>query len=109
MANTSEMFRTFVQFLTPLNLSLFAVAVFALHSIKNKFRRGLRTLPGPTLAAYSGLWRYLDVRSGQAHKTAINLHRKHGSLVRIGPNHVSISDPREIKKIYGLKSGYTKV
>ncbi|RSM09057.1 hypothetical protein CDV31_007824 [Fusarium ambrosium] len=108
MANTSEIFRTYVRYLTPLNLALFTVSIFILHSIRNKFRRGLRTLPGPTLAAYSGLWRYLDVRSGQAHKTAINLHRKHGSLVRIGPNHVSISDPREIKKIYGLKSGYTK-
>ncbi|KAH7137812.1 cytochrome P450 [Dactylonectria macrodidyma] len=84
------------------------IALVFLYLLSNKYRRGLSSLPGPRLAAYSSLWRYLDVRGGQAHQTAIRLHRKYGEIVRIGPNHVSVSDPREIKKIYGLKSGYTK-
>ena len=41
--------------------------------------------------------------------TAIALHKKYGPLVRIGPNHVSVSDPKAINIIYGLKTGFTKV
>ncbi|KPM35679.1 hypothetical protein AK830_g10879 [Neonectria ditissima] len=93
---------------TPSVIFLAVCAVILVSLLRNKFRPGLRTIPGPRLAAYTALWRWHDVRQGQAHKTAIDLHRKHGFLVRVGPNHVSISDPREIKKIYGLKSGYTK-
>lgn len=94
---------------TPSTVLIFVCAIIAVSLLRNKFRSGLRNIPGPTLAAYTALWRWHDVRKGQAHETAIKLHRKYGPLVRIGPNHVSVSDPREIKKIYGLKSGYTKV
>jgi hypothetical protein len=80
-----------------------------IHLLRNKYGRGLAKLPGPWLAAYTGLWRWKDVRSGKAHQRAIELHRKYGPIVRVGPHHVSISDPQEIKNIYGLKSGYTKV
>lgn len=88
------------------------VAAFLLlfiHLLRNKYGRGLAMLPGPWLAAYTGLWRWKDIRSGKAHQRAIELHRKYGSIVRIGPHHVAISDPQEINNIYGLKSGYTKV
>lgn len=86
-----------------------SLAVAALCLLRNKFRPGLCSIPGPALAAYSALWRWYDVSKGNAQWTAIQLHRKHGPLVRIGPNHISVGDPREIKNIYGLKSGYTKV
>lgn len=88
------------------------VAAFVLlfiQLLRNKYGRGLAMLPGPWLAAYTGLWRRKDVRSGKAHQSAIKLHCKYGPIVRVGPHHVSISDPQEIKNIYGLKSGYTKV
>lgn len=49
------------------------------------------------------------MRQGHAEKTAIELHRKCGPLVGIGPDHVSVSDAREISNIYGLKTGLTKV
>lgn len=35
------------------------------------------------------------------HRTMISLHKKHGKLVRTGPNEVSISDLTAIRKIYG--------
>lgn len=88
---------------------LAAIGILIARLLQNKFRYQLRNIPGPTLASYTSLWRLYDVCEGQAHKTAIELHRKHGSLVRIGPKHVSVSDPREIANIYGLNKGYTKV
>ncbi|KAF5010518.1 hypothetical protein FDECE_3335 [Fusarium decemcellulare] len=108
MTNQPETIQAFPPVTTPLKIGSLVLLIFAFYLIKNKYRPGLRTLPGPRLAAYTSLWRWLDVRNGQAHKTAITLHRKYGPVVRIGPNHVSVSDPREIKNIYGLKSGYTK-
>lgn len=94
-------------------LKAYSVHIFlglvAIRLLRNKFKSGLRGIPGPTLAAWTGLWRFFDVQKGQAHWTHIHLHKKYGSLVRIGPNHVSVGDPAEIANIYGLNKGYTKV
>ncbi|KAI1801715.1 cytochrome P450 [Daldinia bambusicola] len=106
--NTSSILATLASLPLPLAIASLLVIGIASRLLYNRFRKDLRDIPGPTAAAYTGLWRLLDVRGGQAHKTHIKLHRKHGSLVRIGPNHVSVSDPREINHIYGPKSQYTK-
>jgi hypothetical protein len=37
-----------------------------------------------------------------------DLHRKHGKLVRVGPNHVSISDGDTIPQIYGISTKFIK-
>jgi hypothetical protein len=93
--------------------SIAALVVFfvflILRLLNNKFRRGLNSIPGPTLAAYTSLWRLVAVWNGHAHLTHIRLHEQHGPLVRIGPNHVSVSDPAAIPIIYGLKSRFYKV
>ena len=87
---------------------LAVLAFWVARSIYNKFQSGLRDIPGPTAAAYTKLWRLHDVWKGTSHLTAIELHRKHGPLVRIAPNHVSISDPDFIPIIYSIKEDYTK-
>lgn len=87
-------------------LLLLAIAANLLY---NRFRPGLRHIPGPTLAKYTRLWRFYNVWKGDAHHTAIELHKKYGPLVRIGPTHVSVGDPKEIGNIYGLNKGFTKV
>ncbi|KAK7227435.1 hypothetical protein V2G26_015438 [Clonostachys chloroleuca] len=38
----------------------------------------------------------------------MELHKKYGDFVRIGPNHVSINNPGAIPLIYGHKTGFTK-
>lgn len=87
---------------------LLSALALAIHLISNKYKNGLQKIPGPTLAAYSGFWRAHDVWKGDAHKTAIRLHKQHGTLVRVAPNVVSVSDPDEISTIYGLKPGFVK-
>jgi hypothetical protein len=87
---------------------LVAFAALALWLAYNKLQAGLRSVPGPTVAAYTKLWRLYDVYRGQAHFTAIALHKQYGSVVRIGPNHVSLSDPSLIPLIYGTKENFTK-
>lgn len=87
-------------------LVLLSAAVVYL--LRNKYYNGLSKYPGPWLAAYTNWWRYFDVRACHAEKTHIELHRKHGDIVRLGPNVLSFADPRAIKAIYGLNKGMTK-
>ncbi|KAK5163774.1 uncharacterized protein LTR77_010448 [Saxophila tyrrhenica] len=65
-------------------------------------------IPGPVLAGFTDLWRFFVVRSRKSHETYLALHKKHGDLVRIGPNCISICKPDLIPAIYGIGKGYVK-
>ena len=84
------------------------IALVIIRLAYNKFQPGVWRIPGPTAAAYTKLWRVYDVWRGTAHLTAIDLHRKHGALVRIAPNHVSVADPDFIPEFYNIREDYTK-
>lgn len=89
----------------------FAVVLTVLVSylLKNRFNRGLDKYPGPFLASLTDWWRFLDVYGRQPEVTHINLHARHGDIVRLGPNTLSFSDPKAVKSIYGLNKGFIKV
>ncbi|KAI0024608.1 cytochrome P450 [Xylariomycetidae sp. FL0641] len=65
-------------------------------------------VPGPFLASISNLPRLVWVKSGNAHWKHIALHEKYGDLVRIGPNTISIGDPRHLSSIYGIGANFKK-
>ncbi|KAB8229879.1 cytochrome P450 [Aspergillus alliaceus] len=88
-------------------LYIFAV-LFLLHICKLYLNNGLNRYPGPVLARFTDLWRFVDVWKRQPHETHIALHRKHGDVVRIGPNTLSFGSPAAAKVIYGLNKGFTK-
>jgi len=94
---------TFLQFavllslLVPLCLKVYSVLYGPLSSY-----------PGPVLAKFTNLWRLIDVWKGGHHNTLCELHRKHGSIVRIGPNQLSLSDPEWIQSVYRVKSPLEK-
>jgi hypothetical protein len=94
--------------LSPLLPLVFALLTLSYYLLTKATNPALRSIPGPSLAAYTKLWRLYDVYKGRSHLTAIALHAKHGKLVRIAPNVISISDPEEIPKIYGVKGHFTK-
>lgn len=82
-----------------------AVAYFA----KNYFNHGLHKYPGPILASLTDWWRFFDVLGRRPDITQNKLHRKHGDIVRLGPNVLSFSSPAALKSIYGLNKGFIKV
>lgn len=83
-------------------------AAIAAICLKNYFKNGLNKHPGPALASVSDWWRFWDVYRRRPDITQLALHRKHGDVVRLGPNCLSFSNPRAIKQIYGLNKGMTK-
>lgn len=81
---------------------------FVSYFVRNYFNRGLNKYPGPLLASITDWWRFFDVYNKRPEVTHIELHAKHGDVVRLGPNALSFSDPKAIKAIYGLNKGYVK-
>ena len=77
--------------------------------VYQKFRPGLRSIPGPFLASFTDLWRFLAVYDSRFEVTLQALHDKYGDLVRVGPNCISVGDPREVRQIYGISRLFQKV
>lgn len=69
----------------------------------------LKTLPGPLVARLSAYYRVWLLSTGKGPVKYLELHRDYGPVVRTGPNHVSLSDPALIPKIYDLKGKFAKV
>ncbi|KAK3941462.1 hypothetical protein QBC46DRAFT_431297 [Diplogelasinospora grovesii] len=76
--------------------------------VKNRYNKGLNKYPGPFLASLTDWWRFWDVYRRRPERTHIALHKKHGDVVRLGPNVLSFADPDALKVIYGLNKGFVK-
>ncbi|KAM9877459.1 hypothetical protein VD0002_g2455 [Verticillium dahliae] len=68
----------------------------------------LRKYPGPYLAGWTNLWRFYHVLNLDSHLVVARLHEKHGPVVRIGPNLLSLKDPALIKTIYKYQDDWVK-
>ncbi|EXL60719.1 hypothetical protein FOCG_00012 [Fusarium oxysporum f. sp. radicis-lycopersici 26381] len=73
--------------------------------------KGLRKYPaaGPFgIAAITPLWLMYYNYYGIRWTAVERAHKKHGTIVRISPNHLSFSEPTSYKDIYGHKSSIIK-
>jgi hypothetical protein len=84
-------------------------SLLLLYLLQQYFHNGLHRYPGPVMAKFTDLWRFLDVHGRRPDITHNALHRKYGDVVRLGPNTLSFASPSAIKVIYGLNKGFTKV
>jgi hypothetical protein len=94
-----------------LMLSHWAVIFFTIliwKILSSRYGRGLSRVPGPFFPTLSPLPRLWSVYRGFSHNDDIALHKAYGPLVRIAPNLISVSDPREINKIYGTGTNFIK-
>ncbi|KAJ0304863.1 hypothetical protein COL516b_005640 [Colletotrichum fioriniae] len=66
----------------------------------------LRQFPGPLIGRFSYLWLISNARSGRPAEHFTNLNRKHGSLVRIGPNDLVTDDPDILRRMNAARSTY---
>lgn len=62
-------------------------------------------IPGPLLARFTDLYRFLSVYRRNPHNEQNDLHKRyrgHSDLVRLGPNTISVSGPGYIQQIYAI-------
>lgn len=85
----------------------FLLAVLLVHLARTYWK--LKDIPGPFFAKFTNLQRVLWVRSKRSHAIHQELHQRFGSVVRFGPNMVSISDPAAIAQVYPMRPGLPKV
>ncbi|KAJ5281445.1 hypothetical protein N7478_006817 [Penicillium angulare] len=72
------------------------------------FLSPLRSIPGPFLAKVTDFWRSIHTYRGRVDLKHLELHRRYGTAVQIGPNCVSISDPALIRIIYSTRNPWKK-
>ncbi|KAF5990063.1 cytochrome P450 monooxygenase [Fusarium bulbicola] len=90
-------------------LPYFVVALFTwfiLSSIVSWYR--LRHIPGPFFGKFSYLWLAYITITGAQHNHLVNLNRRYGPIVRVGPNEVLVDDPDLVRKVSSTKNTYTK-
>lgn len=77
-------------------------------AISTRYRHDLRKIPGPFLASFTNLDRIWSSAKGNQMDYHLSLHSKHGRLVRVGPNHVSVSGGNAIHQLYSISSKFYK-
>lgn len=65
-------------------------------------------IPGPKLAAMTSAWITWVDFGGKRSETIDKLHRKHGKVVRVGPNELSFTGMEAMQKIYGAGTTFSK-
>ena len=69
----------------------------------------LRHIPGPIVCHCTDLLRVFHQARGQLLPWLTAVHEKYGTVVRIGPNCVSVSDPTKVPTIYTMHGEFIKV
>lgn len=68
----------------------------------------LRRFPAPGFAGFSDLWALRYHWTNSRYRAVHDAHQRLGSIVRIQPHHLSFTDPRALKDIYGHGSTIMK-
>ncbi|KAH7303072.1 putative cytochrome P450 [Stachybotrys elegans] len=67
----------------------------------------LNRFPGPIGARLTSFWFSWRLRNSDCFCQLLELHEQHGPIVRIGPNNLSIADPKAVNTVYSFDSRYT--
>jgi cytochrome P450 len=92
-------------------LNLTYLALFfgiLLRSLYRIFWHPLQHIPGPLLPKITHLWLYYHSYIGDEASIIDRLHAKYGTVIRVSPNEVDISDPDAISPIYVSRGGFAK-
>lgn len=72
------------------------------------FFHPLASVPGPFFAKFTAFWYVYRSYRGDVMSHVRKLHRKHGNVVRVGPNTVDIADGAVLGPIYVERGGFMK-
>ncbi|KAF3771152.1 cytochrome P450 [Cryphonectria parasitica EP155] len=83
------------------------ITIYVLFSVLASYWR-LRDMPGPFWAKFTDAQRMSWVFTKKAETIHLDLHKKYGEFVRLGPNMISLSDPVAIPELYPMRPGFIK-
>ncbi|KAJ5135232.1 uncharacterized protein N7515_004510 [Penicillium bovifimosum] len=93
-------------------ISLFVCILLLAVTIYNSRKSGLSHIPGPFLARYTDAWNlwlaWSTLHNGTGPSSYRKLQAKYGSVIRTGPNSVTVLDPSAVPTIYGVRSHLAK-
>ncbi|KAI1355867.1 cytochrome P450 [Xylaria sp. FL0043] len=73
-----------------------------------RYASPLRSLPGPFLASCTRLWKIRSTMSENTQWEHVELHKKYGPVVRIGPNEVSFASPQVARNLLSAGKRFYK-
>ncbi|KAL8710764.1 MAG: hypothetical protein Q9220_004782 [cf. Caloplaca sp. 1 TL-2023] len=76
--------------------------------LRNVFFHPLGRIPGPFWAKFTSIWHIYHSWKGNECTLIQHYHKKHGKIIRIGPNNVDIADGAALAPIYVDKGGFIK-
>ncbi|KAI1419717.1 cytochrome P450 [Xylaria sp. FL1777] len=76
--------------------------------VYRRYASPLRSIPGPFLASCTRLWKIRSTISENTQWEHVDLHRKYGPVVRIGPNEVSFSSPQVARNLLSAGKRFYK-
>lgn len=88
-------------------LSFWTVALLSLCAYR-VIHHPLSHIPGPLLPKLTSLWLYYHAYVGDEVTAIHRLHARYGSIVRVAPNEIDISDADAVGPIYISKGGFPK-
>src|SRR6185312_14523257 len=91
-----------------LPLLTYALPVLFLLALVRNYNAVPRTVPGPAVARFTNLYRFFSVLFFNPHDDQTQLHKRHGPVVRLGPDVVSVQGADFVTQIYGIGKGFIK-
>ena len=84
-----------------LTILLYALPVLTISYLITTYL-SFRSIPGPFLAKFTNLHRFISVYRRSPHITQLRLHQTYGPFVRLGPNAMSVYGGEYTSQIYGI-------
>ncbi|KAI0438331.1 cytochrome P450 monooxygenase-like protein [Xylaria telfairii] len=81
--------------------ALSIIIYYTVQTVYLLFFHPLAKYPGPKLAAISDLWWVWGLRSDRLPFIIYDLHKKHGDVIRVGPNELSFATAEAFQDIHG--------
>lgn len=90
--------------------STFCATIILIYTVYMRFFHPLAKYPGPLIASLTNGYKAYFVYNLTLHEKFIELHRRYGSIVRVGPNHLHLWTGEAIAPIYkaGRKASKTE-
>ncbi|KAI1746395.1 cytochrome P450 [Xylaria scruposa] len=90
------------------NLIYGLIVSYVLWNVYTVITSPLYSVPGPFISRWTDLHVRLRLLNGSKAHYVHSLHEKYGSVIRLGPNVIDVSDPGGVREIHKARSGYLK-